>query len=161
MSQLAEVYAGLDIPIVRALELKCTAWPNSIFICNGFKDKFLKTEDGRTILHTAVNFDIQLAKKNNKGNQSLAFALDNTTGEVKRKIDLAQAANVRVTTIYRTYLGNNYKEPAEPPYVLTVQSGTRQGNNANLQCGYFDLIGVSWPRKLYTITFAPALNYLT
>lgn len=161
MSQLAEVYAGLRISIIRCLELTCDAWPSSVLICNGFKDRILKTEDNRTLLFTAVNFDIQLAKANNKGNQTLAFALDNTTGEVQKKIDLALKADARVTAVYRTYLANNLLAPAEMRYVLVVQGGSLQGNVATIQCGYFDLIGISWPRDLYTLTFVPSLAYLT
>lgn len=161
MSQLSEVYTGLRIPIIRTLELSCPAWSNSIFICNGFKDRVLKTEDGRTLVFTAVNFDIQLAKKNNKGNQTLAFALDNTTGEVQRKVDEALAADAQVTAIYRTYLTNNLLAPAETAYFLTVQGGTLKGNVATIQCGYYDLIGISWPRDLYNLNDFPALAYLT
>jgi hypothetical protein len=161
MSQLAEVYTGLRIPIIRCLEIICPAWANSVFICNGFRDQVLRTEDGRTLVFTAVNFDIQLAKKNNKGNQTLAFALDNTTGEVQRKVDQALAADQEVTVIYRTYLSNNLLAPAETAYFLTVQGGTLQGNVATLQCGYFDLIAISWPRNLYNLNDYHALAYLT
>lgn len=161
MSQLSEVYTGLRIPLIRTLELTCSAWPESIYICNGFKDQILMTEDDRTLVFKAINFDVQLANKNNKGNQTLAFALDNTTGEVRKKVDLAMNANVRVTATYRQYLATNKMAPAEAPYKLTVKGGSLQGAVAQLQCGYFDLIGKSWPRDLYTIKFAPGLNYLT
>lgn len=161
MSTLEEVFAssGTDI-IIRTLELTCPAWDSPMYICNGFRDQTLTTEDGRTLLFTAANIDITLPKKNNKGNQVLAFAVDNTTGEAQQKADAALAADARVTAIYRTYLSSNKSAPAEKPYVLTVQSDSIQGNVAQLQCGFFDLIGVAWPRRLYTLQQFPALRYI-
>ncbi|MNL09712.1 hypothetical protein D3C87_1304830 [compost metagenome] len=108
----------------------------------------------------AANIDIALAAKNNKGNQTLAFAVDNTTGEVSRRIDQAIATNARVTAVYRTYLNTNLSAPAEKPYVLTVLGGTLQGQEAQLETGYFNMIGVAWPRALYTVNYAPALRYI-
>lgn len=164
MSQiLAEVNAGanerLDA-IIRTLELTCAAWDEPVFICNGFEDVTAVTEDDRTVTFIGANIDIALAAKNNKGNQTLAFAVDNTTGEVSKKIDQAIEANARVTAIYRTYLNTNLAAPAENPYVLTVLGGTLQGQEAQLETGFFNMIGVSWPRALYTTTFAPGLRYL-
>ncbi|MNO71785.1 hypothetical protein D3C76_627080 [compost metagenome] len=164
MSQiLAEVNAGanerLDA-IIRTLELTCDAWDEPVFICNGFDDVTAVTEDLRTVTFIAANIDIALAAKNNKGNQTLAFAVDNTTGEVSQRIDQAIAANARVTAIYRTYLNTNLSAPAEKPYVLTVLGGTLQGQEAQLETGYFNMIGVAWPRALYTVNYAPALRYI-
>lgn len=160
---LAEVNAGanerLDA-IIRTLELTSPGWSEPVFICNGFDDVTAVDEAGRTITFIAANIDITLAAKNNKGNQTLAFAVDNTTGEVSKRIDQAIAANARVTAIYRTYLNTNFSAPAEKPYVLTVLGGTLQGQEAQLETGYFNLIGVAWPRALYTVNYAPALRYI-
>ena len=160
---LAEVNAGanerLD-EIIRTLELTSAAWSAPVFICTGFEDITAVTEDARTVTFIGANIDIALAAKNNKGNQTLAFAVDNTTGEASRLIDQAIEANARVTAIYRTYLSGNLSAPAEKPYVLTLLSGSIQGQEAQLQTGYFNMIGVAWPRQLYTVNFAPALRYL-
>lgn len=161
MSTLDEVYAsaGTDV-IIRTLELTCPAWDAPIFICNGFEDQTLTTEDGRTITFIAANIDITLPKKNNKGNQALAFAVDNTTGEVQQKADAALDQDARVSAIYRTYLDSNKSAPSERPYYMTVESDSIQGAVAQLQCGFFDMIGVAWPRELYTLRDFPALRYI-
>lgn len=160
---LAEVNAGanerLDA-IIRTLELTSPGWAEPVFICNGFDDVTAVTEDARTVTFIAANIDIALAAKNNKGNQTLAFAVDNTTGMASRLIDQAIEAKARVTAIYRTYLNTNLSAPAEKPYVLTVLSGSVQGQQAQLDTGYFNMIGVAWPRALYTVNFAPALRYI-
>ena len=161
MTILEEVNAsaGPDT-IIRTLELSCDAWDEPVFICNGFEDQLCTDENGREILFIAANIDIALAKKDNKGNQTLAFAVDNTTGEVSRKADLAIEAQARVNVTYRTFLASNLGAPAEPPYFLNLKSGTLQGIVAQLQCGYFNMIGVAWPRELYTVNYTPALRYI-
>lgn len=160
MSSLDEVYAsaGRDV-IIRCLEITSAGWEEPVFICNGFEDQTVVTEDGRTITFIAANVDIQLAKKNNKGNQTLSFAVDNTTGAVQRKVYEALESDTRVSVVYRTYLDSNLSAPAEKPYTLTMQGGSIQGSDAQLQCAFFDLLGVAWPRDLYTLIFAPAFKY--
>lgn len=162
MATLDEVYASAPDGevILRTLEITCPAWADAIYICNGFTDTTVVTEDFRTLTFIAANIDIALAKKNNKGNQTLAFSVDNTTGEAQRKIDQALDADARVTAIYRTYLLSNLTAPAERPYTLTILGGTLESNVAQLQCGFFDLIGTAWPRDLYTVNFVPGLKYL-
>jgi hypothetical protein len=161
MSQLEEVFAsgGTDI-IIRTLELNSPGWDEPVLICNGFTDQLLGTEDGRTLTFTAANIGIELPKVNNKGNQALAFSVDNTTGEPQHRADEALAARARVTAVYRTYLSSNKSVPAERPYTLTVQNDSIQGSVANLTCGYFDMIGVAWPRILYTLRDFPALRWI-
>lgn len=164
MSQiLAEVNAGANSAtdeIIRTLELACPAWDESVFICTGFEDTTAVTEDARTVTFISANIDIALAAKNNKGNQTLAFAVDNTTGEASRLIDEAIEANARVTAVYRTYLSGNLTAPAEKPYVLTLLSGSVKGQEAQLQTGYFNMIGVAWPRKVYNVNEYPGLRYI-
>lgn len=158
---LAEVNAsaGNDV-IIRTLDLNSAPWSESIFICNGFEDQTCTDENGRVVDFTAVNFDAVLAAKDAKGNQTLAFALDNTTGEVSRKTDLSTEANARVTAVYRTFLESNRDAPAEVPYRLNGLSMRFKGLVAEAQCGYFNMIGVKYPRNLYTTDFAPALRYI-
>lgn len=159
MSQtLAEVNASAG-PEQRllTLELISAAWP-SITICNGFTDRTCTTEDARVLLFEAANLDAQLARRNNKGNQTLAFAVDNSTGEVSNKADDAQEAQARVTAVFRQYLLSNLDAPAEKPYRLTLLSGSIQGIVAQLQMGYFNMIGVAWPRFDYNVNDFPGLR---
>lgn len=164
MTILEEVNASGDDGgtkvIIRTLELTCAAWNEPVLICNGFTDYTCVTEDGRTLTFIAANIDITLAKKNNKGNQTLAFSVDNTTGEVSHKTDDAMEARARVTATYRTYLTGNLDAPQERPWKLVMLSGSIEGVVAQLQMGYFNMIGVAWPRALYTTTFTPALRYI-
>ncbi|NNA69504.1 DUF1833 family protein [Pseudomonas gessardii] len=145
---------------VRTLELTCPAWDSSVLICNGFKDRICGTEDGRLLTFEAANIGIALASKNNKGNQALAFGVDNTTGRVQAFADQALDANARVTATYRVYLASDLSAPCEKPYRMSVDSDSFEQNQATMQCGFFDLIGTAWPRALYSTNFTPCLKYL-
>lgn len=154
------VASGGKEAFVRTLEITCPAWSAPVLICNGFKDRICGTEDGRLLTFTAANIGIALPQKNNKGNQALAFAVDNTTGEVMQKADQALDAIARVTATYRVYLASDLSAPCERPYRMSVDSDSFEQNQATLQCGFFDLIGTAWPRDLYTTRFVPGLKYL-
>lgn len=154
------IASGGKESFVRTLEITCPAWSAPILICNGFKDRICGTEDGRLIATLAANIGIALPQKNNKGNQALAFAVDNTTGEVQSKADQALDSNIRVTATYRVYLASDLSAPCEKPYRMSVDSDSFEQNQATLQCGFFDLIGTAWPRNFYTTNFTPGLKYL-
>lgn len=162
MSQiLDEVNAsGGNVAYIRTLELVCDAWPTSQYVCTGFRDQVLTTEDARVLTFRAINLGISLPAKDNKGAQTLNFATDNTTGEVSRLVDSAVEANARVTAIYRTYLSNNKAAPAERPYRMVILAGELEGVIANLQCGYFNILLTAYPRRYLTADFAPGLRYI-
>lgn len=154
------VASGGKEAFVRTLEITCPAWSAPVLICNGFKDRICGTEDGRLLVFTAANIGIALPQNNNKGNQALAFGVDNTTGEVMQRADEALDANARVTATYRVYLASDLSAPCEKPYRMSVDSDSFEQSQATLQCGFFDLIGTAWPRDLYTTRFVPGLKYL-
>ncbi|POG14149.1 hypothetical protein BGP82_06885 [Pseudomonas putida] len=154
------VASGGNDAFVRTLEITCPAWDAPVLICNGFTDRICGTEDGRVLTFLAANIGIALPQKNNKGNQALAFAVDNTTGEVRRRADQALDTNARVTAVYRAYMASDTSAPCERPYRMDVQSDSFEGNSANLPCGFFDLIGTAFPRAVYTTKFVPGLKYL-
>lgn len=154
------IASGGKEAFVRTLELTCPAWDSQVLICNGFKDRICGTEDGRLLTFEAANIGIALASKNNKGNQALAFGVDNTTGRVQALADQALDANARVTATYRVYLASDLSAPCEKPYRMSVDSDSFEQNQATMQCGFFDLIGTAWPRALYSTNFTPCLKYL-
>lgn len=153
--------SGGNVAYIRTLELICAAWDSPRYVCTGFKDQVLVTEDNRTLTFRAINLGISLPAKDNKGNQTLNFVTDNTTGEVSILVDQATEANARVSAIYRTYLSSNKEAPAERPYYLTVMGGDLQGVIANLQCGYFNILMNAYPRRYLTADYAPGLRYTT
>lgn len=146
--------------IIRTLEITSAAWPTAQLICNGFEEQVCVTEDGRTLVFRGLNVSIALPRKDNKGAQSLAMAVPNGMGEVTQLADAAIAANSKVTVVYRTYLESNRLAPQEKPYRLVLLGATFKGITAQLQTGYFNVIGTAWPRDFLTADFAPGLRYL-
>lgn len=158
---LDEVNAsGGNVAYIRGIEVICESFP-TLFLIDGFRDHVLGMEDGRSVLHRAINLVLGLPSKDNKGNQTLNFATSNATGEVSDLVDLSTEANTRVTVVYRTWLSNNKLAPAERPYRLTVLGGELQGVIANLQCGYFNILTTAYPRRYLTADYAPGIRYIT
>lgn len=162
MSQiLDEVNAsGGNVAYIRTLEISCDAFPETQYVCTGYRDQELTLENLEVKTFRAINLGINLPSKDNKGNQTLNFATDNTTGDVSTLVDLATEANARVTAVYRTYLSSNKSAPAERPYRMTILGGELQGVIANLQCGYFNILTTAYPRRYLTADYAPGLRYI-
>lgn len=161
MSILERVYAsgGSEVAIA-TLELTCPAWSESIFLCRDYEDLVATTEDGRDVVFQASGIEVALPKRDNSGDQALDFAIDNVTGEAQQLIDQALDSLQPITLIYRVFLSTDLTAPAERPYRMRVLSGYAEGTTVQLSAGYFDLLNLAWPRRKYTLAFAPALRYV-
>lgn len=157
---IARASGGTDVEIP-TLELSSPAWPASKFICGGFFDQVFTTEDGRTVTFEACGLDASLPKKGNEGNQVLGVSIDNVRGEAQRLLTEANRLSVGVTLTYRLYLDSDHSEPAERPFTMEVLSFNAKGSTVEIQAGYFNLIGLAWPRVRYTTQFSPGIKYLT
>lgn len=161
MTAIETLYAsGGRAVIIPTLELFCTPWAAPLYLCSGFDDIVATTEGGVTAKFTATAFDAALPKRDNSGNQSLSFAIDNVTGEAQQLIDQALDARAKISMVFRVFLSTDLSVPAEAPYRMTVLSGFMEGASVQLQAGYFDLINLAWPRRKYTLAFAPCLRYI-
>lgn len=163
MTALETLYASGgqdDDRIVPTLELFCPAWSESLYICQGFDDLTAKTEAGQTRRFVAAGIDVALPKRDNSGSQALTFAIDNVTGVAQQLIDQALEARAKIGLVFRIYISSDLSGPAERPYRMTVLGGTMEGSTVHLQAGYFDLINLAWPRRKYTLDFAPCLRYI-
>jgi len=161
MTALESLYAsGGQAVIIPTLEVFCTPWAAPIYICQGFEDITAKTEAGTTVKFTASGFAAALPRRDNSGNQTLTFAIDNVTGEAQQLIDQALEARASIGLVFRIFISTDLTAPAERPYRMKVLSGFMQGPSVQLNAGYFDLINLGWPRRKYTLAFAPCLRYI-
>lgn len=156
---IARASGGKDVEIP-TLELVCSAWPASKFICGGFFDQVFTTEDNRTVTFEAAGIDVALPKKGNEGAQTLGVAIDNVRGDAQQLLDAAKAAGAPVTLIYRLYLDSDHSEPCERPMVMEMLSFVARGPTVEIQAGYFNLINAAWPRRRYTTEFSPGIKYI-
>lgn len=161
MTALETLYAsGGKAVIIPTLELFCTPWAAPIYICQGFEDITAKTEAGVTATFTASGFAAALPKRDNSGNQTLTFTIDNVTGDAQQLIDKALEARASIGLVFRIFISTDLTAPAERPYRMKVLSGFMQGPSVQLNAGYFDLVNLGWPRRKYTLAFAPCLRYI-
>lgn len=161
MSALEALYAsGGKAAIIPTLELFCTPWAAPLYICQGFDDITAKTETGLTRTFVAAGIDVALPKRDNSGSQALTFAIDNVTGLAQQLIDQALEARAKIGMVFRIFISTDLTAPAEAPYRMTVLGGSMEGSTVQLQAGYFDLINLAWPRRKYTLAFAPCLRYI-
>jgi hypothetical protein len=161
MSAIDTLYAsGGRAVIIPTLELSSPSWDAPIYMCAGFDDIVATTEAGATVKFTATAFDVALPKRDNSGNQSLTFAIDNVTGEAQQLIDKALDARMKISMVFRVFTSADLSVPAETPYRMTVLGGIMEGASVQLQAGYFDMINLAWPRRKYTLEFAPCLRYI-
>jgi hypothetical protein len=161
MTALETLYAsGGKAVIIPTLELFCIPWAAPIYICQGFEDITAKTEAGVTATFTASGFAAALPKRDNSGNQTLTFAIDNVTGDAQKLIDQALEARASIGLVFRIFISTDLTAPAERPYRMKVLSGFMQGPSVQLNAGYFDLVNLGWPRRKYTLAFAPCLRYI-
>jgi hypothetical protein len=151
---------GTDVEIP-TIELSCSAWADSLYLCAGFFDQTFTLETGEVKTFQASGLDATLPKKDNQGTQVLGVAVDNVRGEAQRRLDAAKAVSAEVLMTYRLYLESDPSAPAERPMTLEVLSFSAQGPTVELQGGYFNMVGSAWPRFRYTSDFAPGIKYIT
>lgn len=160
MTILETVFAsgGNDV-VIPTLELTCSAWAAPILLCNGFEDHVCTTEDARVLTFRASGIAVALPKRDTAGTQILKFAIDNVTGEAQGLIDQALESGAMVHLIFRHYLASDKSAPAANPLRFVVRDGALKGSSVQINAAFFDLINTAWPRRFYTLDFAPGLAY--
>lgn len=151
---------GTDVEIP-TIELSCSAWTESFFLCAGFFDQTFTLEDDRVITFQACGLDASLPKKGNDASQVLGIAIDNVRGTAQIALDAAKKVSAPVTLTFRLYLDSDHSAPAERPLQMDVLSYNADGPTIELKGGYFNLIASAWPRFRYTAEFSPGIKYIT
>lgn len=159
MTILRTLYASGGTQVIHPT-LEITDGVESYFLTNGFSDLTATLEDARTVTFTACGMDVALPKRDSNGAQDLRFALSNIDGAVSRFVRTALSESREILVVYRQFLSDDLGAPAEAPYRFKVKSGSISATEAQLTAGYFDLLSTGWPRKRYTLNFAPGIRYL-
>lgn len=161
MSLLSEVYAGKgDEVLIDSLELSCPAWPESIYLCDGFEDLELGVpEYGGARLFSASAIDVDDPKRDNRGSQTLDFIIDGVLGEHHKLMTIAREARAKVTVKYRLYLSSDLTKPASNTLTAEVKSTQINGAEVRVTAGFFDVLSRNFNRITYDSSTAPALMY--
>lgn len=161
MSTVLDVFYVSDYRVapINTLEITCDGL-DSIFICDGFKDRTLTLEDARIVTFQASGVDVSLPEKSNSGGQTLGFAIDNVYGQAQQFITDAITAQKRVQVTYRMFLSDDPTAPADVPLTMDVISADIDNRTVQVQAAPFDLLNANWPRDRYTADKYPGITYL-
>ena len=161
IAELSKAYAGDtgDI-IIETVELKCSAWSDSIRMCNGFVEQSLYVnESGRMQLFLPTDIAVQEPKRDNRGSQSVQFILQNVTGEAQQRIEDAVNAGAKIEVLTRFYLASRKDRQASNTLKATVKSVRIDRMQVQVTAGFNDMLGTNFNRITYNADTAPCLMY--
>ncbi len=131
------------------------------YLCKGYEDITVTTENGVTVEFKACAMDIALPARNSDGTQDLQFAIGNIDGTVSTAIRSALDKLSSASLIYRNYLSTDLAAPASVPYTLAIKSGSWTATQAQITAGYMNVLDTAWPRYRYTLNGFPGLRYIS
>lgn len=149
-----------EVPIL-TLEIRHSSFTNWR-ICSGFESHRVTRENGSEGTFHGRGLDVSLPKRDGSGAQKLLFAIEGVTGTaqaaIRAVLDDASSSPIRV--VYREYLLSDLTTVESGPIVMSLSSAQFQGSHCQMTCAYQDIIGMAWPRRRYTVEYAPGLKYL-
>lgn len=159
MTILAEVYASApaDQILIETIELNIAGTDPLRFVA-AYEDMQLGV-DGKMVTFKETAMQPTLPKMDNTGNQSIAIDFGADPVVAQEAFEAIQAANGKASIIYRSYLSSDASTPAQT-ITMSLIDLSINGMNVTVHGGYFDLLGVQWPRLVYTTTNAPGIKYL-
>lgn len=160
MATLQEVYASKgDIRLIEAVQINSTAW-DSIYLVRAFRDfELYVPEEGRFVLHQEASIGVTKPSRDNRGNQTVQFVVDNVLGEVRKRIQMAFDANAKVELQIRTYLETDLSAPASRTLTADVKAVEIVRTEARIEAGFFSIYDTNFNRITYNSLTAPALQY--
>lgn len=160
MATLQEVYASKgDIRLIEAVQINSDAW-ESIYLVRAFHDYELYVpEEGRFVLHQAASIGVTKPSRDNRGNQTVQFVVDNVLGEVRKRIQMAFEAKAKIELQIRTYLETDLSAPASRTLTADVKTVEIVRTEARLEAGFFSIYDTNFNRITYNSRTAPALVY--
>ena len=160
MTILKTVYSSApdDELILITLELRLSS-DHVLRVVQGFENQILAV-DGVYHEFTAAAISVALPSSNTSGQQSLRFSIGGINNIVQRYVDEALENRTTITLIYREYLESDKSAPARQPYVMIMSGIQLEGDEAQFEASYWDILNYAWPRQRYTEETAPGIKYL-
>lgn len=160
MTILKTVYASApdDELILITLEIRLSP-TDVVRVVQGFENHMLGV-DGVYQEFTAAAISVALPSSNTSGQQTLRFSIGGINSLIQRHVDAALESSTPITLIYREYLESDKSAPARQPYIMTISGIQLEGDEAQLEASYWDILNYSWPRQRYTEETAPGIKYL-
>lgn len=160
MTILKTVYASAPEDELILITLEIHLAPTVVVrAVQGFENQQLGV-DGVYREFTASAISVALPSSNSRGQQTLRFSIGGINSLIQRHIDAALESNTPITLIYREYLESDKSAPARQPYVMNLSGLQLEGDEAQIEASYWDILNYAWPRQRYTEETAPGIKYL-
>jgi hypothetical protein len=159
---LKEIYASAptDKRYIETLSFAHSAFASTYYLVNDPGDWSFLLEDGRLTKFQSVGFRVELPTADAKGNQDFTIVLSNAGRDMIDPLEAASAftANPIVMT-YRIYLDQPGTMPQNsPPIEMRISDVVVSKSSISIQARRADILNMSFPHQLYTVTNYPGLN---
>lgn len=160
MTILKTVYASAPDDELILITLEIHLAPTVIVrAVQGFENQMLGV-DGVYREFTASAISVALPSSNASGQQTLRFSIGGINSLIQRHMDDALESRSPIPMVYREYLESDKSEPARQPYIMTISGIQLEGDEAQIEASYWDILNYAWPRQRYTEETAPGVKYL-
>jgi hypothetical protein len=157
--ELARMYSSApdNSVIYDAIVLECSAWPDSVAVMN------------KVITDTTKNFPAGTPKSFQPANFGLTKPKDDDSGVLEISIELdvsaalyvlleeAEKIEANITATFITYV-DNHDNPANDPYVLTLDAVTVTETKVSFKARNSGLIDRAFPYRFVTEVDFPGLS---
>ncbi len=127
---------------------------------NGFEDLTADIEGGSTVTFAAIGMETSRPAKTDAVIQTYNFTISNVSGVVSNFIREKVANRDELTIKRRLYTSDDLTAPAFPADEYVVKGGSFDIYSATIEAGYFDVLSLLWPRRLFNTTDFPGLKYV-
>lgn len=157
------------MPIIEELQIAYASAPDDVIIhttieFEGYPLRFVQGYENLTLggqEYEGVAMSVELPDKTTGGNQTLKIGFGGVDERAQQVVDSALASGQPVTIICKEWLSTDTAQPAKVPRKMQVVGGTFEDMKGVLQieCSYFDMLNVKWPREIYTAENAPGMKW--
>lgn len=157
------------MPIIEELQIAYASAPDEelIYITvefEGYDLRFVQGYENIELggdIYEGVAVDVDLPEKSTGGNQYLKISFGGIDERAQSIVSMAIESSSPVNVICKEWLSSDTSFPASTPRKMQVVGGVFEDMKGVLQvnCSYFDMLNVKWPRQIYTAENAPGTKW--
>lgn len=157
------------MPIIEELQIAYASAPDTLITyttieVDGYDLRFVQSYDDKTLggqVYEGVAMSVGLPDKSTGGNQNLKISFGGIDSRAQPIIQNAIDSGDPIKIICKEWLSSDTSIPAKAPRKMEVFGGVFDDLKGVLQleCSYFDMLNVKWPRQIYTAENAPGMKW--
>lgn len=157
------------MPIIEELQIAYASAPDEVTIhttveVECYDLRFVQAYENLVLggaEYEGVAMSVELPEKATGGNQTLKLSFGGVDDRAQVVINSAIASGSPVTIICKEWLSTDTTAPAKVPRKMQVLGGGFDDMKGVLQleCSYFDMLNVKWPRQIFTAENAPGMKW--